>query len=94
MRVPIYGKDYLTGLKAGLGADGATKIVAEASYELSYPTIDSEILKASGADTLIHFTTPKFAAQGIKKANELNWKPVQFLALAEHLLLTQRAGNL
>jgi ABC-type branched-subunit amino acid transport system substrate-binding protein len=77
-----YGKDYLTGLKAGLGADNATKIVAEASYELSYPTIDSEILKlkASGADTLIYFTTPKFAAQGIKKANELNWKPAQFLA--------------
>lgn len=77
-----YGKDYLTGLKAGLGSDGQAKIVAEASYELSYPTIDSEILKlkASGADTLVYFTTPKFAAQGIKKANELNWKPVQFLA--------------
>ena len=77
-----YGKDYLTGLKAGLGADSTAKIVAEASYELSYPTIDSEILKlkASGADTLIYFTTPKFAAQGLKKANEINWKPVQFLA--------------
>ena len=77
-----YGKDYLTGLKAGLGPDGTAKIVAEASYELSYPTIDSEILqlKASGADTLIYFATPKFAAQAIKKANELNWKPAQFLA--------------
>ncbi|RXH04333.1 ABC transporter substrate-binding protein [Bradyrhizobium vignae] len=77
-----YGKDYLTGLKAGLGAESSVKIVAEASYELSYPTIDSEILKlkAAGADTLVYFTTPKFAAQGIKKANELNWKPVQFLA--------------
>jgi ABC-type branched-subunit amino acid transport system substrate-binding protein len=77
-----YGKDYLTGLKTGLGPDGATKIVAEATYEITYPTIDSEILrlKASGADTLVYFTTPKFAAQGIKKANELNWKPVQFLA--------------
>jgi ABC-type branched-subunit amino acid transport system substrate-binding protein len=76
-----YGKDYLTGLKAGLG-DGAANIVAEASYELSYPTVDSEVLKlkASGADTLIYFATPKFAAQAIKKANELNWKPVQFLA--------------
>ena len=76
-----YGKDYLTGLKAGLG-DGPAKIVAEASYEISYPTVDSEILKlkASGADSLVYFTTPKFAAQGIKKANELNWKPVQFLA--------------
>src|SRR6516225_7717516 len=77
-----YGKDYLTGLKAGLGADATAKIVAEAAYELSYPTIDSEILKlkASGADTLIYFATPKFAAQGIKKANELSWKPAQFLA--------------
>jgi hypothetical protein len=56
--------------------------VAEASYELSYPTVDSEVLKlkASGADTLIYFATPKFAAQAIKKANELNWKPVQLLA--------------
>src|SRR6516165_2743635 len=77
----VYGKDYLTGLKAGLG-DGPAKIVAEASYELSYPTVDSEVLKlkASGADTLIYFTTPKFAAQAIKKVNELGWKPVQFLA--------------
>src|SRR6516225_4496686 len=65
-----YGKDYLTGLKAGLG-DGPAKIVAEASYEISYPTVDSEILKlkASCADSLVYFTTPKFAAQGIKKAN-------------------------
>ncbi len=77
-----YGKDYLTGFKAGLGADGSAKIVAEAPYELSYPTVDSEILKlkASGADTIIYFATPKFAAQAIKKLNELNWKPAQFLA--------------
>ncbi len=66
-----YGKDYLTGFKAGLGADGTAKIVAEAPYELSYPTVDSEILKlkASGADTIIYFATPKFAAQAIKKLN-------------------------
>jgi branched-chain amino acid transport system substrate-binding protein len=77
-----YGKDYLAGFKKALGTDSTAKIVAEATYELSYPTIDSEViqLKASGADTLIYFTTPKFAAQAIKKANELNWKPVQFLA--------------
>ena len=77
-----YGKDYLNGLKTGLGSDSTAKIVAEVSYELSYPTVDSEVLKlkASGADTLIYFTTPKFAAQAIKKANELSWKPVQFLA--------------
>ena len=77
-----YGKDYLTGFKAGLGPDSTAKIVAEASYELSYPTIDSEVLKlkAAGADTIVYFATPKFAAQAIKKANELNWKPAQFLA--------------
>lgn len=77
-----YGKDYLTGFKAGLGPDSTAKIVAEASYELSYPTVDSEVLKlkAAGADTIVYFATPKFAAQAIKKANELNWKPAQFLA--------------
>ena len=77
-----YGKDYLNGLRSALGAASTANIIAEASYELSYPTVDSEVLrlKASGADTLIYFTTPKFAAQAIKKVNELGWKPVQFLA--------------
>jgi len=77
-----YGKDYLNGLKSALASNSTAKIVAEAPYELSYPTVDSEVLnlKASGADTLIYFTTPKFAAQAIKKANELNWKPAQLLA--------------
>ncbi len=77
-----YGKDYLAGLKRALGTDGTARIVAEASYEISNPTVDSEVvqLKTSGADTLIYFTTPKFAAQAIKKANELNWKPTQLLA--------------
>jgi branched-chain amino acid transport system substrate-binding protein len=76
-----YGKDYLAGFKRGLG-DSSAKIVAEANYEITYPTVDSEViqLKASGADTLVYFATPKFAAQAIKKANELNWKPVQLLA--------------
>ena len=77
-----YGKDYLAGFKKGLGSDSTAKIVAEATYEITNPTVDSEViqLKTSGADTLIYFTTPKFAAQAIKKANELNWKPTQFLA--------------
>jgi ABC-type branched-subunit amino acid transport system substrate-binding protein len=75
-----YGKDFLTGLKDALGSD-ANKIIAEANYELTYPTIDSQViqLKASGADTLLHFTTPKFAAQALKKVQELGWKPTQFL---------------
>jgi branched-chain amino acid transport system substrate-binding protein len=77
-----YGKDFLTGLKNALGNDAKAKIVAEATYELADPTIDSQViqLKASGADTLLHFSTPKFAAQALKKVHELDWKPKQFLA--------------
>ena len=76
-----YGKDFLTGLKDALGSD-ANKIIAEANYELTSPTIDSQViqLKTSGADTLLHFSTPKFAAQALKKVQELGWKPTQFLA--------------
>ena len=75
-----YGKDFLTGLKAAL-EKASPKIVAEASYELTDPTIDSQIvkLKDSGADVLMDFTTPKFAAQTLKKTTELNWHPAQFL---------------
>lgn len=77
-----YGKDFLSGLKNALGNDANARIVAEANYELAHPTIDSQViqLKTSGADTLIHFSTPKFAAQALKKVQELNWKPTQFLA--------------
>ncbi|MBR0869975.1 ABC transporter substrate-binding protein [Bradyrhizobium tropiciagri] len=76
-----YGKDYLKGFKDGLGAKAASMIVAEDSYEVSEPTIDSHIvrLKASGADVFMNITTPKFAAQAIKKNAELGWKPLHFL---------------
>ena len=75
-----YGKDYLKGFKDGLGAK-AGLIVAEASYEVSDPTIDSQIvtLKGSGADVFFNITTPKFAAQAIRKAYDIGWKPEQFL---------------
>jgi branched-chain amino acid transport system substrate-binding protein len=75
------GRDYVTGLKAGLGDKAATMIVAEASYELTDPTIDSQMvkLKSSGADLLFDASTPKFAAQAIKKAAEMEWKPVHIL---------------
>ena len=75
------GKDYLNGIKAGLGDKAAKMIVAEASYEVSDPTIDSQILKIkdSGADLFFSATTPKQAAQAIKKIYELSWKPVQIL---------------
>ncbi|AWM03519.1 ABC transporter substrate-binding protein [Bradyrhizobium amphicarpaeae] len=76
-----YGKDYLKGLKDGLGAKAATMIVAEESYETSEPTIDNHIvkLKSTGADVFVNITTPKFAAQAIKKNAEIGWKPTHFL---------------
>jgi ABC-type branched-subunit amino acid transport system substrate-binding protein len=75
------GKDYLNGIKAGLGGKAASMIVAEASYEVSDPTIDSQILKIkdAGADLFFSATTPKQAAQAIKKIAELGWKPVHIL---------------
>jgi branched-chain amino acid transport system substrate-binding protein len=75
------GRDYLNGIKAGLGDKAATMIVAEASYEVSDPTIDSQILKlkSAGADLFFSASTPKFAAQAIKKNAELGWKPVHIL---------------
>jgi branched-chain amino acid transport system substrate-binding protein len=77
-----YGKDYLQGLKLGLGDKAAKLIVATASYELSDPTIDSEIisLQSSGADTVLYFATPKFAAQAIRKVHDLGWKATQYVA--------------
>ncbi|MBR0836884.1 ABC transporter substrate-binding protein [Bradyrhizobium manausense] len=72
------GKDYLKGLKDKLGA----QIVAEESYETTEPTIDTHIvkLKASGADTLVNISSPKFAAQAIKKIAEIDWKPLHILS--------------
>jgi branched-chain amino acid transport system substrate-binding protein len=76
-----YGKDYVKGLKDGLGAKAATMIVAEESYETTEPTIDSHIvkLKSTGADVFFNVTTPKFAAQAIKKVAEIEWKPLHLL---------------
>jgi branched-chain amino acid transport system substrate-binding protein len=75
-----YGKDYLKGLKDGLG-EKASMIVAEATYEASDATVDSQIatLKGSHADTFVNITTPKFAAQAIRKAYDIGWKPTQYL---------------
>ena len=76
-----FGKDYLKGIKDGLG-DKASSIVIEESYELSEPTIDSHIvkMKASNPDVMVYFTTPKFGAQALKKVGELAWKPTQIIA--------------
>jgi len=76
-----YGKDYVKGLKDGLGAKAASMIVAEESYEVSEPSIDSHIvkLKSTGADIFYDVTTPKFAAQAIKKIAEMQWQPLHIL---------------
>ncbi|SEA72321.1 ABC transporter substrate-binding protein [Variovorax sp. YR216] len=76
-----YGKDLLKGVKDGLGAKGAKMIVAEATYEVSDPTVDSQIvtLQGSGANTFINITTPKFAAQAIRKAYDSGWKPLHIV---------------
>jgi branched-chain amino acid transport system substrate-binding protein len=75
-----YGKDYLKGFKDGLG-DKVKMIVADVSYETSDPTVDSQIvqLQGSGADVFFNITTPKFAAQAVRKAYDIGWKPVQYL---------------
>src|SRR5436305_10992091 len=74
-----YGKDYVKGLKDGLS--GKIPVVAEIPYETTDPTVDSQIinLKASGADIFYNITTPKFAAQAIRKMAEIGWKPVHLL---------------
>ena len=83
-----FGKDYVKGLKEGLGDKAATMIVMEDSYEVSEPSIDTHIvkLKASGADTLFSFATGKFAAQSMKKINELGWKPLHIVPNASSSL--------
>jgi branched-chain amino acid transport system substrate-binding protein len=76
-----FGKDYLRGLKDGLGGK-ASMIAAEESYETTEPSIDSHVvkLKSAGVDVFISITTPKFAAQAIKKLAEIDWHPLQFLS--------------
>jgi branched-chain amino acid transport system substrate-binding protein len=76
-----YGKDYLKGLIDGLGAKADTMIVAKESYETTEPSVDDHIvkLKSTGADVFFNITTPKFAAQAIKKIAEIQWKPLHFL---------------
>ena len=76
-----FGKDLLRGVMDGLGAANAKMVVAQQSYEVTDPTIDSQILalQGSGADTFIDITTPKFGAQAVRKAFDSGWKPLHFL---------------
>ena len=76
-----FGKDYLKALKDLLGERTGSMIVAEASYESTDPSVDSQIatLKGSGADTFFAFASPKFAAQAIRKAHDIGWRPLLFI---------------
>ena len=75
-----FGKDYLDGFKKGLGAD-AGKLVKLVTYEVTDPTVDSQIiqLKDTGANVFLNIATPKFAAQAIRKAGDIGWKPAQYM---------------
>src|SRR6202165_166633 len=76
-----FGKDYLIGLREGLGDQAGKLIIVETSYETSSPTVDSQVVQIKGAnpDIFVNIATPKFAAQAIKKIAELSWHPVHFL---------------
>jgi len=91
-----FGREYVSGLKEGLGDQASKMIVAEASYELTDPTIDSQILKlkASGADLFYDIAGTKAAAQAIRKMAEIGWKPLHILngAAATVASVVQSAG--
>src|ERR1700736_5903127 len=76
-----FGKDYVTGLREGLGDQASKLIVIEASYETTSPTVDSQVvqIKTANPDIFVNVSTPKFAAQAIKKIGELKWNPIHFL---------------
>jgi branched-chain amino acid transport system substrate-binding protein len=76
-----FGKDYLEGFKEGLGKDNEKLIAKVATYEVTDPTVESQIiqLKDTGANVFFNIATPKFAAQAIRKAAEINWKPAQYM---------------
>ena len=77
-----FGKDYLKGLKDGLGEKAKSMVVVEAAYETTDPTVDSQIIgmKAAGCDVFVNTGIPKFAAQAIRKAAEIEWKPLHILS--------------
>lgn len=90
------GKDYLRGLREGLGSRAGEVLVSEQSYELTDPTVDSQIvtLKASGADVLLNISTPKFGAQAIRKVYDIGWRPLHIVAFTASAIKTvlQPAG--
>ena len=83
-----YGRDYLRGFKEGLGARAKSMIVAEASYEVTDPTVDSQIvqLRGAGADVLVSFSTAKAAIQTLRRIHDTGWKPTHYLAQGAALI--------
>jgi branched-chain amino acid transport system substrate-binding protein len=77
-----FGKDYLKGVRDGLGDKAKSMVVVAASYETTDPTIDSQVIgmKSAGCDVFVNTAIPKFAAQSIRKAAELEWKPLHLLS--------------
>ena len=92
-----FGKDYVDGLKEGLGKD-ADKVIAKlVTYEVTDPTVESQIiqLKDSGANVFFNIATPKFAAQAIRKAAEIGWKPAQYMTnVSASVAVGDEAGRL
>ena len=78
-----FGKDLLAGLEKGLGDNAKKMIVMKQAYEVTSPTVDSQVinLKNSGANVFVNISTPRAAAQAIKKAYDINWKPTQYLSI-------------
>lgn len=76
-----FGRDYLRGFQEAMGDQFKKQVVSHLTYEISDPTIDSQMVsfKSSGADVFVNITTPKFAAQAIRKAKEMDWQPQQYL---------------
>jgi branched-chain amino acid transport system substrate-binding protein len=85
-----FGKDYLKAITHSLGEKAAKMIVAQASYEVTDPSVDSQIiaLKASGADAFLVFTTPKFGAFALRKAHDIGWRPMRFVAMPSSSIST------
>jgi branched-chain amino acid transport system substrate-binding protein len=92
-----FGKDYVKGLKDGLGDKAKAMIVVEASYETTDPTVDSQVIgmKAAGCDVFVNTAIPKFAAQSIRKAAEIEWKPLHVLSsIGNSVALTLKPAGL
>ena len=92
-----FGKSLLTSFKRSLADKASTLVVAEASYEVTDPTINQQIisLKGSGADTLVNFGTTKATAQAIRKVYDIGWRPLHIIALpASSVAVTLQAAGL